>query len=340
MVSKAKPLYAFFHKYESEYGELSQISKLEKRMAEVYPEDPRLATFAARYSAEGFDPTAVRLIVSPSKQMRPKSTGPTIMQSIEQPSSIQNSPRPHYVQEASPRPQYLQATNSPKRPFQIEDSDDLNRPRKLARGESPLKGAAGRRLDQQKRLQQGTPTWQSNAPPFVVPRDITFLLSIIPRADLYTSTKFSPEALVRLLRETIVPDFSTWKTARDQSQPPVQRYDGTRSTHIPPPPRPIAYPQQQQSGGQNSQYGDQGSGWQNDGSQPPYLDPHTSYPGAAHQRDAFSRLPAVHGLPPRPAFPPPLPVPSRSGYHVVADPDQENRATPPQLLPAHLWYYR
>jgi hypothetical protein len=23
---------------------------------------------------------------------------------------------------------------------------------------------------------------------------------------------------------------------------------------------------------------------------------------------------------------------------VVADPDQENRATPPQLLPAHLWY--
>jgi cleavage stimulation factor subunit 3 len=338
MVSKAKPLYAFFHKYESEYGELSQISKLEKRMTEVYPEDPRLATFAARYSAEGFDPTAVRLIVSPSKQMRPKSTGPTIMQSIEQPSSIQNSPRPHYVQEASPRPQYLQATNSPKRPFQIEDSDDLNRPRKLARGESPLKGAAGRRLDQQKRLQQGTPTWQSNAPPFVVPRDITFLLSIIPRADLYTSTKFSPEALVRLLRETIVPDFSTWKTARDQSQPPVQRYDGTRSTHIPPPPRPDAYPQQQQSGGQNSQYGDQGSSWQNDGSQPPYPDPHASYPGAAHQRDAFSRLPAVHGLPPRPAFPPPLPVPSRSGYHVVADPGQEYRATPPQLLPAHLWY--
>ncbi len=209
-------------------------------MAEVYPDDPRFATFAARYSAEGFDPTAVRIIISPSKQMKPKSTGPSIMQSIEQPTSIQNSPRPHYVQEASPRPQYLQVTNSPKRPFQIED-DDLNRPRKLARGESPLKGAAGRRLDQQKRLQQGTPTWQSNAPPFVVPRDITFLLSIIPRADLYTSTKFKPEALVRLLRETIVPDFSTWKTARDQSQPPVQRYDGTRSNPLPP--RPNVYPQ-------------------------------------------------------------------------------------------------
>jgi cleavage stimulation factor subunit 3 len=335
MVAKAKPLYAFFHKYESEYGELSQISKLEKRMAEVYPEDPRLATFAARYSAEGFDPTAVRLIVSPSKQMRPKSTGPSIMQSIEQPTSIQNSPRPHYLQEAqaSPRPQYVQATNSPKRPFQVEDSDDLNRPRKLARGESPLKGAAGRRLDQQKRLQQGTPTWQSNTPPFVVPRDITFLLSIIPRADLYTSTKFSPEALVRLLRETIVPDFSTWKTARDQSQPPVQRYDGMRSTYIPPPPTPNVFPQQQYDG-QHVQYGDQSSGWQNDGSQSQYPDPHALFPGATHQRDAFSRLPAAYGFPPRPAFPLPLPVPSRSGYHMATDPGQEGRATP-QLMYAH-----
>jgi cleavage stimulation factor subunit 3 len=341
-VSEAKPLYVFFHKYESEFGELSQIAKLEKRMAELYPDDPRLATFAARYSTGGFDPTAVRIIISPSKQMRAKMSALSIMQSIEQPTSIQNSPRPHYVQEASPRPQYLQATNSPKRPFQVEDSDDLNRPRKLARGESPLKGAAGRRLDQQKRMQQGAPTWQSNAPPFVVPRDITFLLSIIPRAELYTSTKFSPEALVRLLRETIVPDFSTWKTARDQSQPTVQRYDGTRSTYIPPPPppppRPNVYPQPQY-GGQSSQYGDQGSGWQNDGSQPPYQDPYASYPGATHQRDAFSRPPAVHGLPPRPALPLPPPVPSRSGYHAAADPGQENRATPPNLLPAYLWYY-
>jgi len=333
MVAKAKPLYAFFHKYESEYGELSQISKLEKRMAEVYPEDPRLSTFAARYSAEGFDPTAVRLIISPSRQMRPKTV--SIMQSIEQPASIQDSPRPQYVQEASPRLQYLQATNSPKRPFPVEDVEDFNRPRKLARGESPLKGAAGRRLDQQKRLQQGTPTWQSSAPPFVVPRDITFLLSIIPRADLYTSTKFSPEALVRLLRETIVPDFSTWKTAKDQSQPPVQRYDGTRSIHIPPP-RPDTY---QQYGGQSSQYGDQGSGWRNsDSSQ--YPDPYSGYPGVTHQRDAFSGSPAMHGLPPRPAFPPPLPEPSRSGYHGDADSGQENRATPPQLLPSASWYYR
>jgi cleavage stimulation factor subunit 3 len=217
-VFKAKRLYSYFHKYESQYGELSQIQKLEKRMAELYPEDPKLLQFSKRFSDEGFDPTAARPIISPSAQMQPKRI---LMQSIEQP-PLPDSPRPQY-QEASPRPQYLQATNSPKRPFQPEDEIDFNRPRKLARGESPLKGAAGRRLDQQKRLQnQGTPQWQSAAP-IVIPRDVTFLMSIIPRADLYHAATISPEALVRILSQTHVPDYGSWR-ASQQQQPPQQQY--------------------------------------------------------------------------------------------------------------------
>ncbi|TVY52418.1 mRNA 3'-end-processing protein RNA14 [Lachnellula cervina] len=240
-VAKAKPLYSYFHKYESQYGELSQIRKLEQRMAELYPEDRKLLHFASRYSGEGFDPTAVRPIISPATQMCQKSTA--VMPSIE-PYEAQNSPRPNFVQEASPRPQYIQTTNttnSPKRPFgAVEDVDDFNRPRKLARGESPLKGAAGRRLDQQKRL-HGTPNWQSSAPPFVVPRDITFLLSIIPRADLYQSTKFDSDALVRLLSQTHVPDHSSWKASQNQPQ----RYDGRTSTN---------YTQRPQSRDQSASY--------------------------------------------------------------------------------------
>lgn len=238
-LARTKPLYIFFHKYESEYGELSQILKLEKRMADLFPEDPKLARFAARYSADGFDPTAVRPIISPTSQMRPKA----IMQSIEQPSSAQNSPRPHFRQEnsprpnyrpeASPRPTYLHANNSPKRPFGEDSDTESNRPRKLARGESPLKGAAGRRLDQQRKLQnnQGTPSWQSNAAPFVIPRDITFLLSIIPRAETYNATKLNPEAMVRLMSQTNIPEYGSWKAAKDQQQaPPSQRYETGIST--------------------------------------------------------------------------------------------------------------
>ncbi|KAI1004892.1 mRNA 3'-end-processing protein [Podosphaera aphanis] len=238
LIPKAKPLYAYFHKYESQYGELSQISKLEQRMAELFPEDPKLSRFASRYSGENFDPSAVRLIVSPSTQMKPK----VLMQSIELPNPVQDSPIPQYTQEVSPRPQYVQTTNSPKRPFPTEDNDsDLIRPRKLARGESPLKGAAGRRLDQQRRMQQtqGTPAWQSNSAASIIPRDVNILLSLIPRAEHYTSTKFNPSAMVRLLRETIVPDYNTWKTAREESlPPPMQRFLANRQIHTQPPNQP------------------------------------------------------------------------------------------------------
>lgn len=272
-------------------------------MSELWPEDPKLSRFSARFSSEGFDPTAVRLVISPPTQMRPKL--PQVMQSIEQQPSIpeHNSPRPQYVQEASPRPQpppqFLQpaSINSPKRPFPIEDSDnELNRPRKLARGESPLKGAAGRRLDQQKRLQQGTPSW--NAAPFVVPRDITFLLSIIPRPEDYKATKFKPDALVRLLRETIVPDYSTWKSAAAEQQqsvvPQQQRYDGMSSQNYAqqrPGPMPGGNQYQSYQGGATAPY-------QN----PNQADPYGGGPGMMnHQRDGYSRPPVVqHGLPPRP----------------------------------------
>ncbi|KAF8860681.1 hypothetical protein BDZ45DRAFT_587955 [Acephala macrosclerotiorum] len=323
LLPKAKPLYAFFHKYESQYGELSQISKLEQRMAEVFPEDPKLLRFASRYSSEGFDPTAVRLIVSPTSQMRPKA----LMQSIEQQPSMHNSPVPQFAAEPSrsPRPTLLQATNSPKRPFPAEDLDnELNFPRKLARGASPLKGAAGRRLDQQKRM-QGTPGY---APPFVVPRDISFLLSIIPPANTYTSTKFKPESMVRLLRETIVPDFKTWKLARDQSEapaPPPQRYDGRRSqnkSHGPPPSQNYQPPA--------PQYGAQG-GWSAQGA-PGYPAPY------AGPSDPYSGAPGMHGLPPRPGFPP-VPDPSRSGYYAAEDGGRKP-TVPPQLWPAASWYTR
>jgi cleavage stimulation factor subunit 3 len=190
-------------------------------MADLFPEDPKLQRFASRYSAEGFDPTAVRPIISLATQMRPKH----IMQSIEKPPSVVDSPRPQYRQTLSPRPQfrpeisprpvYLQTNDSPKRPFVGDDFD--NGPRKLARGESPLKGAAGRRLDQQKRLQQThVPAWQANGPSFVIPRDITFLLSIIPRPETYTASKFNPEAMVQLLGQTHIPDYSAWKALQNQ----------------------------------------------------------------------------------------------------------------------------
>lgn len=207
-VARAKPIYAFFHDFESRYGELSQITKLEKRMRDLFPEDPMLTLFSRRFIQQGFDPTAIRPIVSPATQARPRA-----ISSIEAPASPQKTPPARFSQ----------TTNSPKRPLAFEEPDpEPARPRKLARGESPLKGAAGRRLDQQKRNRQPNDMSQYDGlaqnqppPPPLLPRDVLFLLSIIPKAETYHATRFKPEEMVRLIRET---DISS--TAAQLRPPP------------------------------------------------------------------------------------------------------------------------
>lgn len=191
---KARPLYAYFHKYESQYGELSQIAKLETRMAELFPEDPKLEYFASRFSSESFSPVAAPIIISKAIQMRPKQMAPA----IEQPTSVRDSmPPPRHEQ--SPKPHFIRATASPKRPFGIDD-DDLNPSKRFARGISPLKGAAGRRLDQQRRNQTSA-----------LHRDITFLLGILPPSHTYDAQRLNPAGMTALLRDTQLPDYASWK---------------------------------------------------------------------------------------------------------------------------------
>jgi cleavage stimulation factor subunit 3 len=158
-------------------------------MADLFPEDPQLQRFASRYRIHGFDPTVIRPIISPAVQARPKA-----LPTIEKPPSIQDSPRP------PPLPM----TNSPKRPLE-DDFDPVEPPRKIARGGSPLKGRAGQILETQKRREgreSTNPGMPSSTPTPSLPRDVIFLLSILPPAHTYNVTRFSPQRMVDLLRNT------------------------------------------------------------------------------------------------------------------------------------------
>ncbi|KAF2838611.1 Suf-domain-containing protein [Patellaria atrata CBS 101060] len=196
---KAKVLYLYFHEYESRYGELGQLIKLEKRMHELFPDDPQLSRFAHRYASPGFDPTAIRPIISPTTQAKPRSL-PTI--GIPPPVKMQDSPRPSVAQVA----------NSPKRPLEESDNEAFQ-PRKMIRAESPLKGAAGRRLDAKRNQQRAaenhaigkTPNIGQPLPPPPLPREISYLLSIIPRAETYKASTFAPHKMVELLRNLELP---------------------------------------------------------------------------------------------------------------------------------------
>jgi len=114
--------------------------------------------------------------------------------------------------------------------------------KKIHRAESPqIKGAAGRRLDQQKRAaaatrnesrdyrnnqsnnnfrdrdayqqpQQSQPPKQNYSQPFyptpqppAIPDAVIFLLSILPPAYSYTATRFKPEEIVKLLMNVNLP---------------------------------------------------------------------------------------------------------------------------------------
>lgn len=192
---KAKALFAFMHNYESNYGDLAQMSKLEKRMAALFPGDPQLSRFERRFDSEtSFNPTKVIPIISLTTQARPKTIHPSIEHGT--PSSVQQVTVPQgfipgpFSPRASPRPALAGLSvhdaphrQSPKRPFPEDLSYD-SRPNKVARGESPLKGAAGRRLDAAKRRleQQGGGVGVVTAQTPSLPPMVNFLLGILPDA--------------------------------------------------------------------------------------------------------------------------------------------------------------
>lgn len=161
-------------------------------MSRLFPEDPALANFSHRYSYESFDPTAIRPIISPATQTKPKTLAPPVPAVVERAPSVQDSPRPAFAQPNT-------ATNSPKRPFVAEDLD-IDPPRKFIRAESPLKGAAGRRLDAARRNMQRSSDGTSQGVPPPLPKDVMYILSIIPPASTWhEATGFNPQKMVQLL---------------------------------------------------------------------------------------------------------------------------------------------
>jgi len=244
---KAKPLYAFFHSFESRYGELNQTIKLEERMRRLFPSDPALSSFSSRYTdGAGFSPTSVRPIISFGSQARPKPLPGTAVGEASPPTSVQGfrSPPGRFMPPA--------IISSPKRPLPMEIGGDLEameRAKKVPRSDSPLKGAAGRRLNQLN-ANRGTPLPDGNmnnnssnsvggmggglghgmpAPPPPLPTYVSFLLSVIPNAAAYAdSTRFTPEAMVALLRNVEMParieDFRAMRVSR--GQPPEPGYHG------------------------------------------------------------------------------------------------------------------
>lgn len=246
-VQKTKPLYYFFHTFESKYGELAQIQKLEQRIRTLFPEDPMLRIFAHRFEydnalSQKFEPTRFQPIISPNTQTKEAPGGATVIPSIEVMPGIAFN-------------------NSPKRPFDSMSGMGLDAgapPRKMARGESPLKGAAGRRLQQQAR--GGTPNLAPSVAGWPIPPQLNFLLAVLPNARLTNglTPRLIPEGLVNVLRNVQLGTSQTWALANLKNagrglmdpvyhQPPPSAGHHAAPMTLPPnvsrpPPPQVSYP--------------------------------------------------------------------------------------------------
>ncbi|KAK5953947.1 mRNA 3'-end-processing protein rna14 [Knufia fluminis] len=223
LLAKSKDLFMFFHDYESKYGELPQVVRLESRIRELFPEDPELKQFSARYRTPGFDPMSAHPIVSATQRL-PKTTSHA---SIEV-NNVVNSPIQKVID-------HITNTNSPKRPLPLDDDDDDGRPQKIARGNSPFMGTQVRKIPQ--------PSVPARPPaPAPLPPAILHLLSILPKSSAYTDIRFDAVAIQKLIREKHLPPPTSVSAARPPPTPqvaaptwPPQYSQGPPPPMVPPP---------------------------------------------------------------------------------------------------------
>jgi cleavage stimulation factor subunit 3 len=229
MNARTKPLFVFLHQYESRFGELTQIQKLEKRMQELFPEDPLLKLFAERHATETFDPIQVFPIIS-RKQVQPKSDAQRFSNTAD---NNTNSPIQKVIDSIT--------TNSPKRG--LPDDFDDPQARKIVRTDSPLKGAAGRlRVQQRPPNGQAAPMAPLPLPP-PLPPQIHYLLTVLPKASLYVDARFDAQKMVELIRDIHLPPPGSvppqhQPQAPQQHVPPPQAWQHQQYQQQPPPPMP------------------------------------------------------------------------------------------------------
>lgn len=207
---KCRPLFVFMHDYESKYGDLGQIHKLEKRMADLYPEEPDISRFSNRFSLPTFDAMHAQLLLSPT-QAQPKTEMPMVAAPPQAMPSIEERRSPKAAPEIllGPNGPYVA---SPKRP--LEDSDTDTPQRKFMRAESPLKGAAGMRMQGKATMTASsggggggfaTKTFvpaniaAQQAGPVPLPPTIDAFLRILPNAMSYNGVRFDPTKLVQYM---------------------------------------------------------------------------------------------------------------------------------------------
>lgn len=250
---KARSLWETWLGYEYNYGSLAAALKLEKRMAEIYPEDNSMRRFAQRHMYGSHDPIAERDL---GYVRLPNGSGSS--------TSSNGSTKAEILVAAAPVPASLPAVaavqSTTKRPASVDrgrpnpynESPDLGPPsNKRARELSPPRDRDRRDRDRRDgppppRRRYGSPDWGRGSPPrrdahsrdwdrdssshddrTLVPGPVSFFMGVLPPSSSFDGPVFRVDDLMQVFRTAGI-------SSRSAGGPPPPPPPRSRS---PPPPR-------------------------------------------------------------------------------------------------------
>jgi len=223
---KARPVWDRWAKYEYQFGNLEACHKMEKRMAEIYPNDPPIKRFAARHKYLTTDVIAVR------------DMGFTFgSQSSNGSSSSQNTP---HIPQKDPQ---MQAQGSPAKrppsPDYHKGRGDHGPPSKRLRPASPprerdrwdshptnkrrFESPAGWDRDRDRDTPRRAEKEEKEEKPFTLPEVLSSFIGMLPSPASFDGPIFRTDDLLQVFRNAVIASSSA---ARSRSPPPVPRGGG------------------------------------------------------------------------------------------------------------------
>ncbi|KZT74626.1 Suf-domain-containing protein [Daedalea quercina L-15889] len=238
---KARPLWERWSRYEYQYGDLEAALKLEKRITEVYPNDPPIKRFAERYKYLGTDSIANRdLGFSLSRQgsassrsngsatlgrtdtqMSLISNAPSQPQATSSSSKRPSSPEPHRRREESRAPDYGPPSKRQRAGSRERDRDRWDGPSRRRYG-SP---GWDRDRDKDSSGRRGTKEDREEEKPVTLPPVLSWFVGMLPAPGSFDGPVFRTDDLMQVFRNAVIPSSSN--ASRGRSSPPPR---GGRST--------------------------------------------------------------------------------------------------------------
>ncbi|KAI0640581.1 hypothetical protein C8Q79DRAFT_921396 [Trametes meyenii] len=239
---KARPLWERWARYEYQYGDLAAAQKLEKRIAEVYPNDPPIKRFAERHKYLNIDAIAVRDLGFMIGRQPARANGSGTLGRAD---TVQNL-LASSAKETPSAPSASKRAASPEHRRREESRADY--PAKRQRPTSPVRdrdrdwrdGRDGPRDGPRRNQRHGSPGWdrerERDGPPrrpfkeereedkgVTIPGVLSWFIGTLPTSSSFDGPVFRTDDLMQVFRNAVIPASST---VRARSPPPPPRTGG------------------------------------------------------------------------------------------------------------------